>query len=664
MPRSTPNPIIISLAILKLNWDVEGHKSYLDNFVPIVAESIRLSGSKVVSVPELRNVLQKEFGLTIPLNAIESLLRRVRKHGYILRKNGIYIPIQAKLEALNFHKIQQSVLQMHDALVRHLMIYVKEYHNAYWTTEQAERALLQFLEENDLISLTSLSDKILSPQNNSMKISEKFLIGAFIQYLQNTHSHALEYLETVVKGNMLANALFLTVPGKEQKKFRQTQLYFDTPFIMFLLGYAGPERQAPCKELIALLRDSGAELGCFRHTVNEAKGILNAIGNRLMRGDVADAYGPSVEYFLTQGLLSSDIFMLVNRLEQDIQSFGIKVVEKPEYSQELYPYVIDEQRLKMELQEKVRYHNERAIDKDVESISAIMRLRRGRHAYELENSVAILVTMNSALFRVSRDFIAREINDPDAVPPAITDKTLTNLLWLKRPFDAPDLPRKRIIADCYAAIQPSDNLWAAYIREVEKLEQKGDITSEDYYMLRYSLESRRALMEVTLGEEEAFSQGTVEEVLRISREKIRQDLKEKLEEYQRVNRALEQKVRYERSRRDMEVSKQRSKIQHLSRKVAAVLARSVGIGLGLLLVGGSVFTFFSMPLPRWDVARGMVIVALLLLFLYGIVDLVWGSSLISMMRGFEVLLAKRIEELLQSMAGIQVDHSQEEHEKR
>ena len=649
------NPIIISLAILKLNWDVEGGKSYLDNFVPIVAECIRLSGSKVVSVPEVRSVLQKEFGLTIPLNSLEMLLRRVKARGYIYIRNGIYRPVWRKLNSLSFREIQQSVLEMHDALVTHLKIYVREHHNVEWTQDQAEEALLQFLEGHDLVSLSSFA---ASEVDSNFPMN--FLVGSFIQYLLDTHSPALEYLETVVKGNMLANALFLTVPGKELKKFRQTQLFFDTPFLMYLIGHAGPERQEPCKELISLLENSGALLRCFRHTVDEAKGILEAIGHRMHENDTASLYGPSVDYFLMRGLSSSDVFLLRSQLERDIESFGIRIVERPDYAEELHPYVIDELELKRELQERIKYRNESALDRDVESIAAIMRLRKGRYAYEVEDSPAVLVTTNSALCKVSRDFIIRETGEPGAVPPAITDKLLTNLLWLKRPFDAPDLPRKRIIADCYAAVQPSDRLWAAYIQEVEELEQRGNITADDYYVLRYSLEARKALMEVTLGDEAAFSQGSVDEILQLAKERIQESLRKELEAAQRalkdmqqVKEELEARLRYEQHLKRIELLKQRQRVSHLAQRIAFLVLRGLGIVFGGLLLVADVFSFWSLSLPtRKSPFRLIVALGLLALFLFTIVDIVWGSSLTSIVKRGEVLLSRLLEKYLYSMMGL------------
>jgi hypothetical protein len=68
------NPTIVSLAILKINW--ENKKDYLDIFVPLVAESIRLSQEDIVTAPILQEEVRAKFGLAIPQNTLKTLIRR------------------------------------------------------------------------------------------------------------------------------------------------------------------------------------------------------------------------------------------------------------------------------------------------------------------------------------------------------------------------------------------------------------------------------------------------------------------------------------------------------------------------------------------------------------------------------------------------------------
>jgi hypothetical protein len=176
---------------------------------------------------------------------------------------------------------------------------------------------------------------------------------------------------------------------------------------------------------------------------------------------------------------------------------------------------------------QVGYTNQNALWRDVSSISSVTRLRGSDKSQVVEECRAVFLTTNSALSRVAKDFTEKG-GESDIVPPVLTDHALTNLLWLKMPMQAPDLTRKRIIAACYAATEPDQELWNKYLREIDKLKTDQSVTTDDYFLLRHSLQARAALMDATLGDDEAFATGTVQEILALVREDIQRHLRDRL----------------------------------------------------------------------------------------------------------------------------------------
>jgi len=469
----------------------------------------------------------------------------------------------------------------------------------------------------------------------------KYYIGSFIQHLQETKSSKMEYLETIVKGNMLANSLFLSDPNQAARKFRNTEVYFDTTLLIHALGYAGKAREEPCTELLALLYETGAELRCFKHTLGEIRSILNAISQRMSTGQKTEtslAAMPTNEYFLTQRYKVSDIELLKVRLEKDLQALRIRVVDKPAYTGE---YTIDESGLDKAFG-SISYRSNRARQRDVDSMSAIMRLRQGREYNSVEDCRAVFVTSNTVLAKECANFFCIASNS-DNISPCLTDYTLTNLLWLKKPLAAPDLPRKRIIADCYAATQPDEKMWKHYLNEIDKLQKAGNVSVEDYYLLRYSLEAKQALMELTQGDADVFTRASIGEMLALIKSKIQAELIKQVQlEKARADEA-------EKSLEDLETreSERQARIKLRATRAAAVIHMVVMWIFILVLTAGLALTFpWAFSISQIIPLRIPVFILLFALLIFLVVNLVTGATVKALMRELEVYLAKHFENIL------------------
>jgi hypothetical protein len=87
---------------------------------------------------------------------------------------------------------------------------------------------------------------------------EHYIVSAFIADLVERDPQGFEYLETVVKGSMLASSLYLGDLGAGNQRFQQVTVHLDTPFLLDALGYAGKEIAQAALELLDLVRELGA----------------------------------------------------------------------------------------------------------------------------------------------------------------------------------------------------------------------------------------------------------------------------------------------------------------------------------------------------------------------------------------------------------------------
>ncbi len=96
----------------------------------------------------------------------------------------------------------------------------------------------------------------------------------------------------------------------------------------------------------------------------------------------------------------------------------------------------------------------------------------------------------------------------------------------------PDLPKHRIIAYSYAAMKPSDDLWNKYMDEIDHLKLNGNLKPEDYYLLASEL-APQVLMEISLGDDIVFTNGTINEMICCIKNNIREEDQKKLSKTKR-----------------------------------------------------------------------------------------------------------------------------------
>jgi hypothetical protein len=607
----------------------------------------------IISLSELQKQVSKVFGIRLPQGSLDRILTRVKQRGYVSIKNHSYIRNQEKLATLNFSKVRTKVLMMHERLVDNLIRFCRDRYGISWTGVEAESALKAFLNENKFRLSRRGNDSTLIDGKGAPQ-SALFLVGSYIQNVNESGNGEKEYIETLAKGHMLANAIFLPEPAQVTKKFQATKVYFDTSFLIFVLGHAGEIRQESRLELVKLLTDTGAELRCFSHTLDELHGIFYAISQKIAEGQRHELYGAGADYILEKGFSASDIMLLATQAGKDLARIGIRVTERPEYVAE---HVINESALAETL--KPFYKNPQALQRDVDSVSATIRLREGRETPFLEDCRAIFVTTNSFLTSTVNDFFYLEA-PIGTISPCLTDYALMNLLWLKQPLRAPDLPWKRVIADCYAATQPDEHLWNSYLAEIEKLEKGGQVGSDDYYMLRYSIEAKTALMDLTLGREDAFKEGTIKDILSRVRERLQESVKHELSQASRnAERSEEQLqalveeangIRKELERKGAADKRRREKVHEQAEAWSTALFKIIRPAVVFIFIMGGLYAF-PVDLPPLKVATWRYLAAAVqwAIAALSLAGLIWGTALTGFLKKLEDKLSHAIERLLVSL---------------
>jgi hypothetical protein len=636
---------LVSLAILKVNWDNKGH-DYVDNFLPFVAEALRKCAEHI-SVAELQKVIREEFGLVIPQGALNTLLRRAERRGLVIRESGVFTKNGTPVDS-NFARERQDLLRKQNGLFAKLLEFVRDRYNQTWSELDAQNALLNHLHSYCVPILAASLDGCAIPAIGHKTPHSEFIVNAFITHLYERDPEGFAFLEAVAKGNMLATALFLPDIGKASQKFKGLTVYLDTRILLRALGLEGTGQQEPTLEFINLLYSLNISLACFDITRDELRRILDAAQNalrdpNLLRKGLFSVY----ENFVSAGYRASDVEMVVANLDIALRRLHIHVKDKPPFETILG---LNEVRLGEIVKELLPSQSEDAQRHDIDCITAIHRLRRGKKKDEIETCECIFVTTNNALARAATVYFI-EAHERLTVPLCINDHTMATLAWVKNPTLADNWAREKLIADSYAALHPGNELWRKYSQEISKLQDQGDLTVEDYQLLRFSIVARNALMDSTLGSPDAFTEGTVQEVLETARAEARRETELKLNVAVEKQREAETVARLANESMRSLVRRQQDKIRSVAAAIGAGV-RWLAYAVTVALVTIGFYTTLPAIVPEIKLFRFLPAIALTVFSFFAIYSLITGGSIRGFARSIEIRVTAFATKVLSNLAGI------------
>lgn len=655
---------LCALALLKMSYDQYG-TTYLDYLAPFIGDTIRSMAHDQVAAGDLRKSLKIEYGLDIPEGVLVTLMRRLAKRGLGKFKDRRFHPdLSGLAAAFDFDSQRRHIDEQLTTLSDSFRRYVALEFDHQLSQSQASAMLIQYADENGLPMIQHAHGQqrlALSLHPNAIEyMTSRFIIHAFEGELPE-----METLLILAKGSKLASVLYLPNPEDTHRRIRHLMAVLDTPTLLSAFGYQGERQEAAAKQMLALARKCNLNLSILEDTRNEVESVLHAVAHKIARHGYGERAVRGVdEYFLAQGYDASDIQLEIGRLDKALAELGVQKVARPDLTVSLS---VDEVKLEARLQEGVGYQRSDSRLHDLNALTATYRLREGRMPTTFESCRAVFVTRNTSLARASREFFEEEYGR--CWPIAITEDDLTTLLWLRQSLASPDLPRQRLLADAYAALEPGA-VWLRFLDEIDKLHAEGELSDDDYVYFRYSLDAKTALMQETLGETDRMTADVVHEVVERARNQHRDAIREEvfevanqsLELAEERERELESQLERAQGQRDDALESMREaraesaalleSQRTLARKRARGRARLVR--LVLMCVASAVLVvglWISAPpdwiwqpgeiptLPRWVVGGSVAA-----LFLVSAGNLVFGSYLSRSCKKIEDWIRQRLEE--------------------
>lgn len=522
---------LTSLAILKVN--VDHGDDYLDYLRPFVLHAAEARTGQPITEEIVHDHIKSHFGLIVPAPTVAIVMRRLARAKSITRRDRVYFADGAlPISSLDARRTQAD--RHISSVIADFRQYSLTSRHTIETDERAVVAICAFLSQFDVSCLRAYLRGTALPALSCENARDVVLVSSYVRHIMKAEPKRFDSFVVLVRGHMLANALLCPDLEDMSPTYDRVTFLFDTPLLVRCLGLDGEEMRHAAVDLLSLLKNLGGKLSTLSHLREELEGVVRGAADRLATGHYV---GQIVLEARKRGTTRSDLLWQAERLDDDLEELGVAETRTPQYVRQ---YQINEERFESMLTREVSYARSKSRVRDINSVRSIYVLRRGRTVRSIEKARAVLVTSNTGLASAAARY-DRELTKSRSVSSVITDVSLANVAWLKRPMGAREIPRTQLMAMAYGALTPSEALWDRYMREIDRLESDGRITPKGHQILRSAPGVQEEVMQLTGGDEGAISGEVVMDVYNRVKGGIDRDWKGKVEDAKRAQAEAERK---------------------------------------------------------------------------------------------------------------------------
>jgi len=236
-------------------------------------------------------------------------------------------------------------------------------------------------------------------------------------------------------------------------------------------------------------------------------------------------------------LSHEEIIEYCESIEEQLNDLGITIKET-EYNLQDANFLEDETTLFNMVKGKYCEHHmgisedkSESIQTDVRSIIMVYNERKGRTAVKVQNCGHIILTINGVLANVSKNYESNKSINSGHIPACISADLFGALLWMFSPKSVLQYQKSKLLADCYAALQPSKQLLDKYIESLESAKNLGEIDEKKYLFMRSHSMVNDALMNVTKGDYARFNDKTYLDVYEEIKSEAKKDYLDEAEKH-------------------------------------------------------------------------------------------------------------------------------------
>jgi hypothetical protein len=353
------------------------------------------------------------------------------------------------------------------------------------------------------------------------------LVASYISKLNVENPTRLALVMRVADGALGAELVLDLQAPTSVPRLSNTTVVVDTPILLSYLDLSSKQECEAARELVAQITAAGAKVAAFRHSIEEAEGVLTAVQSARTTGE---AYGRLVARLANSHYRAFFESMIgrVGRIWQD----KFEIIQ--EAATHFYKnFSADEEEA---LTQTIRLSVlDRRLTRERDAKSVAETIRRLGGAHISVNQVAacpyMFVTPNALVRRHAARFLKEKgFVRTGEFNPIVTDRYISGMCWLIAGGRSEHSPSTaRLLANCAAALRLRPELAERTKRFLAGLDEE---KARHFEALMTNDRASQYLMEVTAGDVGALTAALAEDVFEEAQRRAAEKVgKEKDEHY-------------------------------------------------------------------------------------------------------------------------------------
>lgn len=391
---------------------------------------------------------------------------------------------------------------------------------------------LSFLERPDRnvfgdTALTHAQDEESGKPEYSLERVLDVVCAQFALQLLETKPEQFDLLVKIASGALIADVVLTLQEPSSVGEFRNLKFVFDSPLILDILDLSTPELHDFASSLLETVDRVGVCKQVFRHVVEEVIGSIRTPLATLNRGD--RPYGPLGDRIQYDNDHAAYARTILDNIEGQLLQRGFEIIDAQDFTgKEFERFCPEDLKDAIRVDLGIHEHLERW-ERDALSLSTVLRARKPtEHPSTITEAGIVFITRNTYVANKSRKtLLARRRLRPSDIPPALTDRQISGLLWLVVGGNIGLLSLKKLVANCSMVMHPGMDIVSKMREMLTNLDPN---KAELFEALMRDRRAQRCLVHSTLGLPMAITPQNAGEILDEMRKSTATEVKQEEEE--------------------------------------------------------------------------------------------------------------------------------------